>query len=222
MLPCSARALGTRNYLVLRCKDQPYPEKTTCSPIRRDVPPFYLHQILPPWYFQRHTLSRCTVGQVVLNNFGDKQASSHVKLMKVSLQNMFPSINVATVRLQDCRRVVMFNLDKANGTVEMRHYAVRATPTGITKAIKKVKRYAVDLGHPGLAFFTLDGLADEPSFVICKLYSSTYTGPLTCPHLISSAFGAVHVLRRCSLTAASTRVREIPMHITGASVKAIA
>ncbi|CAM9269902.1 unnamed protein product [Scytosiphon promiscuus] len=75
---------------------------------------------------------------VVLNNFGDKQASSHVKLMKVTLQNMFPSINVATVKLQDCRRVVMFNLDKANGTVEMRHYAVRATPTGITKAIKKV------------------------------------------------------------------------------------
>ncbi|CAM9481879.1 unnamed protein product [Ectocarpus sp. 13 AM-2016] len=75
---------------------------------------------------------------VVLNNFGDKQASSHVKLMKVTLQNMFPSINVATVKLQDCRRVVMFNLDKTNGTVEMRHFAVRATPTGITKAIKKV------------------------------------------------------------------------------------
>ncbi|CAM9153626.1 unnamed protein product [Pylaiella littoralis] len=75
---------------------------------------------------------------VVLNNFGDKQASSQVKLMKVTLQNMFPSINVAAVKLQDCRRVVMFNLDKANGTVEMRHFAVRATPTGITKAIKKV------------------------------------------------------------------------------------
>lgn len=81
--------------------------------------------------------------QVVLNNFGDKQASSQVKLMKVTLQNMFPSINVATVKLQDCRRVVMFNLDKANGTVEMRHFAVRATPTGITKAIKKVLYYRV-------------------------------------------------------------------------------
>lgn len=76
--------------------------------------------------------------QVVLNNFGDKDAPSHVKLMKVTLQNMFPSINVATIKLSDCRRVVMFNLDKATGRVEMRHYAVRATPTGITKAIKKV------------------------------------------------------------------------------------
>lgn len=76
--------------------------------------------------------------QVVLNNFGDKDAPSHVRLMKVTLQNMFPSINVATVKLQDCRRVVMFNLDKTKGTVEMRHFAVRATPTGIAKAIKKV------------------------------------------------------------------------------------
>lgn len=83
---------------------------------------------------------RHVLGQVVLNNFGDKQASSQVKLMKVTLQNMFPSINVATVKLQDCRRVVMFNLDKTIGTVEMRHFAVRATPTGITKAIKKVAR----------------------------------------------------------------------------------
>lgn len=81
--------------------------------------------------------------QVVLNNFGDKNASSQVKLMKVTLQNMFPSINVATVKLQDCRRVVMFNLDKANDTVEMRHYAVRATPTGITKAIKKARMQLV-------------------------------------------------------------------------------
>lgn len=79
----------------------------------------------------------------MLNNFGDKQASSQVKLMKVTLQNMFPSINVATVKLQDCRRVVMFNLDKTNGTVEMRHFAVRATPTGITKAIKKVLKMCV-------------------------------------------------------------------------------
>lgn len=75
---------------------------------------------------------------VVLNNFGDKDASAHVKLMKVTLQNMFPSINVATIKLSDCRRVVMFNLDKTTGSVEMRHFAVRAAPTGITRAIKKV------------------------------------------------------------------------------------
>ena len=83
--------------------------------------------------------------QVVLNNFGDKDAPSQVRLMKVTLQNMFPSINVATVKLQDCRRVVMFNLDKIKGTVEMRHFAVRATPTGIAKAIKKVHRQGTDV-----------------------------------------------------------------------------
>lgn len=86
-----------------------------------------------------NNLQPCSNGQVVLNNFGDKNASSHVKLMKVTLQNMFPSINVATVKLSDCRRVVMFNLDKTTGSVEMRHFVVRATPTGITRAIKKVQ-----------------------------------------------------------------------------------
>ncbi|CAM9431908.1 unnamed protein product [Choristocarpus tenellus] len=75
---------------------------------------------------------------VVLNNFGDTQAPSQVKLMKVTLQNMFPAINVATVKLSDCRRVVMFNYDKVTGTVEMRHFSIRATPSDMTKAIKKV------------------------------------------------------------------------------------
>jgi Brix domain len=51
---------------------------------------------------------------------------------------MFPTINVATVKLADCRRIVLFNHDAATGTVEMRHYAVRALPTGINKAIKRV------------------------------------------------------------------------------------
>lgn len=97
---------------------------------------YFLTRILRP----SRCLYSCWLGsrQVVLNNFGDSQAPSHVKLMKVTLQNMFPSINVATVKLQDCRRVVMFNLDKTKGTVEMRHFAVRATPTGMVKAIKKV------------------------------------------------------------------------------------
>ncbi|CAM9505477.1 unnamed protein product [Discosporangium mesarthrocarpum] len=87
---------------------------------------------------------------VVLNNFGDTQAPSHVKLMKVTLQNMFPAINVATVKLNDCRRVVMFNYDKTSGKIEMRHYSIRATPSGITKAIKKASSDVVQARVPDL------------------------------------------------------------------------
>lgn len=46
---------------------------------------------------------------VVTNNFGDSTAAPHVKLMRITFQNMFPAINVSTVKLGDCRRVVLFN-----------------------------------------------------------------------------------------------------------------
>ena len=36
---------------------------------------------------------------VVTNNFGDNTAAPHVKLMRITFQNMFPAINVASVKL---------------------------------------------------------------------------------------------------------------------------
>ncbi|CAM9842110.1 unnamed protein product [Phaeothamnion confervicola] len=75
---------------------------------------------------------------VVLNNFGDSAAEPHIKIMKITLQNIFPALNVATVKLAECRRVVLFHYDRAAGEVEMRHYGVSATPTGVTRAIRKV------------------------------------------------------------------------------------
>jgi RNA-binding protein required for 60S ribosomal subunit biogenesis len=94
---------------------------------------------------------------VVTNNFGDASASPHVKLMRITFQNMFPALNVATVKLRNCRRVVLFNFmrrDKEGATsngqqqqqqqreedeeVEMRHYAIRATPVGINKKVRRL------------------------------------------------------------------------------------
>lgn len=74
---------------------------------------------------------------VVLNNFSQAE-ESHLQLMRVTLQHMFPSINVNTVRLNECRRVVLFHYLKENSLVEMRHYAIRAAPVGISRSIKKV------------------------------------------------------------------------------------
>lgn len=61
------------------------------------------------------------------------------------------ALNVATVKLRDCRRVVLFNFlrrqdegTNANGQeiedeeVEIRHYAIRATPVGITKKVRRI------------------------------------------------------------------------------------
>lgn len=95
---------------------------------------------------------------VVTNNFGDRDdVGPHVKLMRITFQNMFPAVNVATVKLADCRRVVLFNLinkkinqNKDNETndnnndeggeeyVEIRHYAIRATPVGINRKVRKL------------------------------------------------------------------------------------
>ncbi len=47
---------------------------------------------------------------VVSNNFGDNTAAPHIKLMRITFQALFPAINVATLNLTDCKRVVLFNL----------------------------------------------------------------------------------------------------------------
>ena len=73
---------------------------------------------------------------VVLNNFGQVE-EAHLKLMRITFQNMFPSINVNTIKLGDCRRVVLFHR-KDDGNVEMRQYAIKANPVGINRSIKKV------------------------------------------------------------------------------------
>lgn len=74
---------------------------------------------------------------VVLNNFGQND-ENRIKLMKATFQHLFPSINVKTVKLSECRRVVLFHYKKEEDCVEVRHYAIRAKPTGVSKSIKSV------------------------------------------------------------------------------------
>lgn len=95
---------------------------------------------------------------VVTNNFGDASAAPHVKLMRISFQNMFPAINVSTIKLSECRRVVLFNFirrdlshvssekkkhvgdddDLEDEEVEIRHYAIRAKPVGVDRKVRRL------------------------------------------------------------------------------------
>lgn len=94
---------------------------------------------------------------VVTNNFGDTSAAPHVKLMRITFQNMFPAINVSTVKLGDCRRVVLFNFIRRENVaadesgsdkkqqdededeeVEIRHYAIRAKPVGVDRKVRRL------------------------------------------------------------------------------------
>lgn len=74
---------------------------------------------------------------LVLNNFS-QSTEQQVKLMKITFQNMFPTINVKTVKLGDCRRVVLFHYNKEDDIVELRHYAIRANPVGISRTVRRV------------------------------------------------------------------------------------
>ena len=73
----------------------------------------------------------------MLNNFSQVN-ENHVQVMKIMFQNMLPTIDVKTVKLSDCRRVVLFHYRKEDGMVEMRHYAIRATPVGVSRSVKKI------------------------------------------------------------------------------------
>lgn len=95
---------------------------------------------------------------VVTNNFGDaKTAPLQVKLMRITFQNMFPAINVATVKLADCRRVVLFHLiedDQGKQIVQIRHYAIKATPVGVNRKVRRLIQTKI----PNLS--KLDDIAD--------------------------------------------------------------
>lgn len=82
---------------------------------------------------------------VVLNGFVstaanpvDPSKEKALRLVSVTLQNMFPSINVETIKLRDCRRVVLFNYNSSNDTISFRHYLITATPTGINRSIRRL------------------------------------------------------------------------------------
>mmetsp|Transcript_8830 Transcript_8830/g.21736 ORF Transcript_8830/g.21736 Transcript_8830/m.21736 type:complete len:436 (-) Transcript_8830:339-1646(-) len=75
---------------------------------------------------------------LVLNNFVGEGAGS--KLTATALQSMFPPLDVEAIKLKSCRRVLLVNKNKLDGTIDMRHYLIKAAPTGISKSIKKIVR----------------------------------------------------------------------------------
>jgi ribosome biogenesis protein SSF1/2 len=75
---------------------------------------------------------------VVLNNM--QSDSREVKLTGVLIQNLFPAIDVDTVKLSECRRVMLFHRDTETGDYELRHYVVNVKSAGLTRGIRKIMR----------------------------------------------------------------------------------
>lgn len=75
---------------------------------------------------------------VVLNNMQSDER--HLKLTDVMIQNLFPPIDVDTVKLQQCRRVVLFRRDPDTGHFDLRHYVVNVKAAGLSKGVRKILR----------------------------------------------------------------------------------
>ncbi|CAH2085846.1 unnamed protein product [Euphydryas editha] len=73
---------------------------------------------------------------IVLNSFSGE--GMHMKLMATMFQNMFPTINITTVKLKNIRRCVLMNYNPSTKLIDMRHYVIRATPVGLNKGTKKM------------------------------------------------------------------------------------
>ncbi|XP_008281311.1 suppressor of SWI4 1 homolog [Stegastes partitus] len=73
---------------------------------------------------------------LILNNFGVD--GMHVKLMATMFQNMFPSINVHSISLNNIKRCVLLNYNPATQEIEFRHYSLKVVPVGMSRGVKKL------------------------------------------------------------------------------------
>ena len=73
---------------------------------------------------------------VILNSFSGE--GNHMKLMANTFQNMFPPLNLTTMKLSSIKRCVLFSFNPVTNLVDMRHFAISLVPVGVNKGIKKI------------------------------------------------------------------------------------
>ncbi|OAD58798.1 Protein Peter pan [Eufriesea mexicana] len=73
---------------------------------------------------------------VILNNFSGE--GMQLKLIASMFQNMFPTINLTKVNLSTIRRCLCLNYNPISKTIDLRHYAIRVVPVGLSKGVKKL------------------------------------------------------------------------------------
>ncbi|XP_042658735.1 suppressor of SWI4 1 homolog [Tyto alba] len=73
---------------------------------------------------------------LVLSNLGLQQI--HIKLMATMFQNMFPSINVHRINLNNIKRCLLISYNAETQLLDFRHYSVKIVPVGVSKGLKKL------------------------------------------------------------------------------------
>lgn len=77
-----------------------------------------------------------TAPLVILNSFSGE--GRHLKLMASTFQNMFPPINLSTVKLSSLKRCVLLSYNPVSKLIDLRHYSVTVVPVNLNKGVKKV------------------------------------------------------------------------------------
>ncbi|XP_051142174.1 peter Pan-like protein [Andrographis paniculata] len=72
---------------------------------------------------------------IVLSGFGTGE--QHLRLTTIMFQNMFPAIDINTVKLSSCQRIVLLNYNKDTKHIDFRHYSIRLQPAGVSRRIRK-------------------------------------------------------------------------------------
>ncbi|XP_022899071.1 peter Pan-like protein [Olea europaea var. sylvestris] len=72
---------------------------------------------------------------IVLSGFGTGE--QHLKLTTIMFQNIFPAIDVNTVNLSSCQRIVLLNYNKETKLIDFRHFSIRLQPVDVSRRIRK-------------------------------------------------------------------------------------
>lgn len=72
---------------------------------------------------------------IVLSGFGTGE--QHLKLTTIMFQNIFPAIDINTVKLSSCQRIVLLNYNKDTKLIDFRHYSIRLQPVGVSRRVRK-------------------------------------------------------------------------------------
>jgi ribosome biogenesis protein SSF1/2 len=75
---------------------------------------------------------------VVLIRNGFSADKPQVDLMNVTFKQMFPSIPVEEVNLDNCKRTVLIDYNKDTDIVEFRHYLIKSYIPGLQKKISRI------------------------------------------------------------------------------------
>ncbi|KAL6217225.1 hypothetical protein ACLB2K_010442 [Fragaria x ananassa] len=77
----------------------------------------------------------------ILSGFGSgagrHQEPPQLKLISAAFRNIFPSIDVNTVKLSSCQRILLLHYNEDTKLIDFRHYSIRLAPVGVSRRIRK-------------------------------------------------------------------------------------